>query len=66
MQTKSPVSGHTSALKKNCSIVCLFFGFFLPTEKYVIHVYTGTKFHIILSMVAKRGLTNRANVHTTL
>ena len=53
---KSPVSGQRS----------VFWCVFLPTGKYVIHVYAGTKFPIMptQSMVAKRGPTNWANVHT--
>ena len=40
--------------------------FFLPTGKYVIHVYAGTNISHTQSMVAKRGFTNQANVHTPI
>ena len=38
--------------------------FFWPTGKYVIHCIRGDQMSDVQSMVAKRGLTNRANVHT--
>ena len=44
---KSPVSGHSSALKSVQGRVCLFVCWgvcFLPTGKYVIYVYQGSNF----------------------
>ena len=46
----------------------MFFGhlYFLPIGKYVIHCIRGDHISHVQSMVAKRGLTNRENVHTPM
>ena len=59
---KSQVSGHRSASKSVrllnfCKFFCNIYIYFLPPGPE-------TKFPIIQSMVAKRGLTNQAYVHT--
>ena len=43
-----------------------FFILFLPMGKYVIHCIRGDQISHEQTMVAKRGLTNRANVHTPM
>ena len=64
---KSPVSGHRSASKSVRWRAFFSAIFFLPAGKYVTHCIRGDqRSHIIRSMVAKRGLTNQANVHTTM
>ena len=40
--------------------------FVLPTGKYVIHCIRGNQISHVQSMVAKRGLTNWANIHTPM
>ena len=48
-------------------LTALFSGHhFLPTGKYVIHCIRGDQISDVQSMAAKRGLTNRANVHTPM
>ena len=65
---KSPVSGHRSASKSvQWCVFCLFYfrpSFFLLVGKYVIHCIRRDQISHVQSMVAKRGLTNQANVHT--
>ena len=73
-QKKALVSGHRSASKSVCRRVFFFFfffffffpSFFLPAWKYVLHCIRGDQISHIQSMVAKRGLTNQANVHTPM
>ena len=63
---RSPVSGHRSA-SKSMPVMSFFSAifFYLPTGKYVIHCIHGDQISHLQSMVAKRGLTNRANVRIT-
>ena len=60
------VSGYWSSVGFKIGAVRHFFFCFFSTGKYVMQVYAATKFPIIQSMVAKRGLTNRAKVHTPM
>ena len=61
------VSGFWSSVGfKIGAVTCLLF-FNLPTWKHVAHYIRGDRItHNIQSMVAKRGLTNRANVNTPM
>ena len=61
----SPVSCHQPASSRCGNAFCFFGHLFLgPAGKYVIHCIHGDQISHIQSMVAKRGLTNQANVHT--
>ena len=61
------VSGFWSCRLQNRCGDALFY-FFCQIVKYLIHVdaVIGTRPNYTQSMVAKRGLTNRANIHTPM
>ena len=57
-----PIKSHRSGVfPNNCKGL-----YFWPTGKYMIHCIRGDQISHIQSMVAKRGFTNQANVHTSM